>query len=802
MPERRKNDSRRRRLRLLISAGILLAILVASILLYRASLPTYSGTETVSGIQAPVEILRDSHAIPHIFAKSPTDAAFAMGYTHAQDRLWQMEIQRRVGAARLAEIVGERAVESDRFIRTLGLYRVAQRNFENLPSDIRQIYEAYAAGVNAFLESGRGILPPEFHLFAHKPEPWKPADSLVWLKIMAWTLGDNYREELLRARLAGEPGLGLEQLQDLWAQRPDDPAPGPFPETTTFNIDIDLKALTAASPGGRAIGFGSNSWVLSGQRTQSGKPLLANDPHLMLNVPGFWYLAHLDTPDFEVMGATLPGLPFPLLGQTRSFAWGFTNTAPDVQDIFIERTDPNDPTHYQSPTGSLPFETRSEIIHVRGKEPIEFTVRTTRHGPVISDVIDEELDFVKSGQVLSFAWTALSEEDTSGKAVVLAPTAQSTKSFVQAMQNLIAPQMTALFADREGNIGFITPGRVPIRGRGRGHLPAPGWTGTHDWVGYIPFNRLPDADNPSSGQIISANHRITPPGYPYYITDDWAPPFRAKRIDYLLNRQDKHAVGSFSAIQQDIVSPGAARLLPVLLERVSPTTPEEQAVLDRLSDWDFSMGRNRSEPLIYMAWLRELTRALFADELAEVFEDWWDIRVEVIHRALTQRQAWCDNIVSEEAESCSDQVTGSLQTALAFIHERYGPDMTGWRWGEAHGVLMSNRFLGRIPLIGSWFDIRMSTGGERETVNAGGFDITNDENPFTQNHGAGYRAVYDLANPERSVFITNTGQSGNPLSPHYRDFATDWRDGKYRTMLRDRSQALDNALGSLVLIPR
>ncbi len=785
----------------LIAGGVALILLIAAGLLYRVLLPTYHGTETVKGIQASIEIVRDVHAIPHIYAQSPTDAAFAMGYAHAQDRLWQMETQRRVGAGRLAEIVGERAIETDRFIRTLNLYRVAQRNFRQLSPNIRQIYEAYAAGVNAWLESDTRVLPPEFHLLDHTPEPWQPADSLVWLKMMAWTLGDNYRDELLRARLASQ--LSQEQLQDLWAQHPDDPPPGPFLEMTATDMDIDLTALTATSSGQAGFGLGSNSWVLAGHRTQSGQPLLANDPHLMLTIPGFWYLAHLHTPDFAVMGATLPGLPFPLLGQTRHFAWGFTNTAPDVQDLFIERTDPQDPDRYLTPTGSLPFATRNEVIFVRGEEPIEFTVRETRHGPVVSDVIPMDTESLKSGQLLSFAWTALSEDDRSGEAVVLAPTAQSTESFVQAMQKLGAPQMNTLFANREGNIGFMAPGRIPIRNLGRGHLPAPGWSNTHRWMGYIPYDQLPRVENPPSGQIVSANHRIIPLDYPYFITDNWAPPYRAKRIEQLLENQDRHTVESFTVIQQDIVSLAAARLLPVLLALTSPaTSPAEQQALDQLTGWNYQMDPNKAEPLLFMAWIRELMRSLFADELGDHFEDWWDIRIEVIHRALTQRQSWCDNIVTREPESCRDQVTGALKTALTFLNARYGPDMAMWQWGDAHGVRMTNRFLGEIPLIGAWFNIRMSTGGARETVNAGGFDVTDDKAPFAQNHGAGYRAVYDLAHPERSVFMTSTGQSGHPLSTHYRNLATDWRDGKYLPMLWDRSQVQADALGTLLLIPQ
>ena len=368
------------------------------------SLPSYDGAETVTGLDAPVEIVRDANAIPHIYARSPRDSAFAMGYVHAQDRLWQLEMQRRIGSARLAEVVGEPGLETDRFLRTLGLYRVAERNFEALSPEVQAIYEAYAAGVNAWLETRSGLLPLEFQLLGHEPEPWRPADSLVWLKIMAWDLGGNFRDELLRARLADTLDAG--QMRDLWAQHPDDPAPGPHAVPgATVSARIDYGALIASTPGVRASGLGSNSWAVSGDHTASGKPLLANDPHLRLEIPGVWYLAHVSTPEFEIAGATLPGLPFPLLGRNRHFAWGFTNTGSDVQDLFIERIDPGDPSRYLAPEGSLAFEVRTETIAVSSEDTVELVVRETRHGPVISDVVAESARFLEEGHVLAFAWT-------------------------------------------------------------------------------------------------------------------------------------------------------------------------------------------------------------------------------------------------------------------------------------------------------------------------------------------------------------------------------------------------------------
>ena len=786
-------------------AAALLALLLAVGSCSWFALPSYDGAEEVAGLDATVEIVRDAHAIPHIYAQSARDGAFAMGYVHAQDRLWQLEMQRRIGQARLAEVVGEPAIEPDKFLRTLGIYRVAERNFEKLAPEAQAIYEAYARGVNAYLEARSELLPLEFQLLGHEPEPWRPADSLVWLKIMAWDLGDNFSDELLRARLADK--LDRAQLQDLWAQHPDDPAPGPHATLPAFDgAGIDYAALDAVAEGAmpalRASGLGSNAWVLSGEHTESGKPLLANDPHLRLEVPSVWYLAHISTPDFEVVGATLPGLPFPLLGQSRNLAWGFTNTGPDVQDLFIERIDPDDPTRYLAPEGSLPFETRTETIEVSGGDAIALEVRETRHGPVVSDLLEETGEFLEAGHVLAFSWTALADDDLSAQALVGATGAQGWEDFVEALSDLAVPQQTVVFADTQGNIGYVAPGHVPIRASGQGHMPAPGWTGTHDWVDRVPFEALPGDYNPAGGRIVTANNRMVSHDYPYYLTDDWTAPYRAQRIEALLDARPKHDVASFAAIQQDLVSLAAARLVPVLLALAEPANDTGRAALAMLGGWDHGMGRDSTEALIYMAWARELMHALFADELGDVFEDYWKIRTEPIHRALSERTQWCDDVTTAEQETCAQAVSRALKISLEYLAVTYGHDLDDWRWGEAHAVYMKSRILGEFPAIGSWFEIEMPSGGEKETIKAGGFDVADAERPFAQNHGAGYRAVYDLGDPARSVFVISTGQSGNPLSSHYEDYAEPWRDGRYLPMLTDRSAVEEDALGTLVLRPR
>ena len=404
--------------------------------------------------------------------------------------------------------------------------------------------------------------------------------------------------------------------------------------------------------------------------------------------------------------------------------------------------------------------------------------------------------------MLAFSWTALDDDDVSAQALVQGVTAADWQGFVAALRDLSVPQQTIVFADADGTIGYVAPGRVPIRAQGQGHLPAPGWTGSHDWVDRVPFDALPGDYNPPSGRIVTANNRMVAHDYPYYLTDDWTPPYRAQRIEALLDARPKHDVASFSAIQQDLVSLAAARLVPVLLGLAEPANDTGRTALAMLGAWDRTMGRESTEALIYMAWLRELMHVLFADELGDVFEDYWKIRTEVIHRALTGRTQWCDNETTAQQETCAEAVSRALKISLEYLAVTYGHDMEDWRWGEAHAVHMKSRILGEFPAIGSWFEIDMPTGGEKETVKAGGFDVADEERPFAQNHGAGYRAVYDLAAPERSVFVISTGQSGNPLSSYYEDYAEPWRDGRYLPMLTDRSRVEEDALGTLVLTPR
>lgn len=770
----------------------------------RTSLPQLDGEVRLDGLAAPVEIVRDRHGIPHIFAQSAEDVAYGLGYAHAQDRLWQMEISRRLGAGRLSELVGEDGLKIDRFLRTLGLYRQAEKSFDLLNEETQAALEAYARGVNAYLSNHTGLLPPEFLILRHRPEAWKPADSLVWLRMMSLDLAANWGNELLRLRLSQVlPPQRIRELFQPYGMHEIRGLPDwSISAGTVDHAGLDRLWRSAPIP---PPGLGSNNWVVSGARTASGKPLLANDPHLGLQAPSLWYFAHLSWPGNDVIGASLPGLPSIILGRNRQIAWGFTNTGPDVQDLYLERIDPADPGRYLTPDGPRPFNTREEVIAVKGAEPVRLTVRETRHGPVLSDAYAPAQAVLEEGFVLALAWTSLRADDLTAQAGLKLNKARDWSSFVNALKDFHSPQQNIVYADRAGHIGYLAPARVPLRKAGnavRGYTPQPGWDATYDWAGTIPFEKLPRAFDPPGGVIATANHRIVGDDYPYFITSEWAPDFRARRILTLLNSRAHHSLQSFKQIQLDVRSEMAAELLPRFLEAgARPQGGIDPAAF--FGDWDYRHGTDSAEALLYSAWLRELTRLIYADELGELFDDAWQTRPRFMRFVLLGEGAhWCDDVNSDASESCDQMIDRAFERAVAWVMERHGDDPRGWRWGDAHPARGKHRPFGDVPVLRRLFDITVPSPGGNYTVNVGRFRVNKPDSPFENVHAASLRAIYDLDDLDRSIFIHSTGQSGNPLSPLFRNFAEPWVNGDYLPMTTRRGEIEAGAMGTLWLRPR
>jgi penicillin G amidase len=765
---------RRRWFRLLL----LPLVLVAGTLLWlRSSLPLSSGHLALEGLTAPVSISRDAHGIPTIAAKNDRDAAFALGFVHAEDRLFQMDLMRRAGAGRLSEWFGSATLPFDRFVRTIGLYRAAERQYALLSPELRAALDAYAAGVNAYLAHRRGALPAEYYLLNASPEPWKPADTLVWGKLVALQLAGNLRQELLHARLAQH--LTPEELQILYPPYPTD-GPVVVSSAAAALKDLPLGAIEDALPPFVGPAFASNNWVVDGKHSVSGKPLLANDPHLGLSAPSFWYLARIETPSLTLAGVTAPGEPFVVLGHNQRIAWGFTNTESDVEDLFIERVDPADPSRYLTPGGNAPFATRQEQILVRGGPPVVFTVRETRHGPVVSDLGGGYAPNLAAGTVLALEATFLEGDDLTPQALWSMNRAGNWSEFRAALRDFAAPEQNMVYADIDGNIGFFAPARVPIRGKGDGWMPAPGWSGEYDWKGYIPFDALPSAFNPPSGRIVSANNKIVPESYPYFLGRGWDLPNRALRINALLDRTPQQSPDASAAIQADTLSLMARDLLPLMLA-IKPPSPLAGKALDRLKAWNDRMDRDDVAPLLFAAWLRELNRTLFADRLGDAFEDYWGMHPDVIRLILTKHPEWCDDRATPQVESCADQLAASLGRALDELRSRYGDDMSEWRWGRAHQAQFTNRFWANVPVLRSLFATTIPADGGYDTIDRG-VTLLAGTRPYADVLGPSLRMIVDLGDIAGARFMISPGESGNVLSPHYNDLMLSWRDDAYVTL--------------------
>ncbi|CAN5704131.1 penicillin acylase family protein [soil metagenome] len=646
-----------------IGFGLLLLVVAAALWVYSCrALPQTEGRITLQGPGAELRIERDAEGIPTIEAASSDDAFFGLGFAHAQDRLWQLETHRRIGSGRLAEAFGPAALDTDKFLRALGVKRAAAAQWAQASPEARAAIDAYTAGINAFITGSMQARPPEFIVLGLQPEPWTPEDSLAWAIMMAWDLGGNWTTELQRMRLSLK--LPVDRINQLLPPyEGDKPLPTADYAALFRGLHLDGKIgqqALAAAPESGIEGVGSNNWVVAGSHTASGKPLLANDPHLKLSAPALWYFARLEAPGLHVAGATLPGLPLVVLGQNEHVAWGFTNTGPDVQDLYLERIKPDDPTQYQTPDGWARFETFTQTIKVKGQADVRMSVRATRHGPVISDAgVAEGLtgSSAKPAYVLAMRWTALDPDPSSIDAGLAFDRATSVDDFIAASSKYLAPMQNMVVADRAGHIGEVSAGRVPVRKPEndlKGQVPSPGWDARYDWAGFIDASQTPREVDPPRGWIATANQRIHPVDYPHYLTNDWAPPYRYDRIAELLAARPQHTVQSLRAIQADVVSLATRRMLPIIRQARS-THPLATAAKQQLAGFDGTMAPEKAAPLIFWAWARHLSEDVFADDLGPPM---WAAGGRNYREALEGVLArndgyWCDDKTTPDvAETC------------------------------------------------------------------------------------------------------------------------------------------------------
>ena len=753
-----------------------------------------SGTVRVRGIHAPVFLDTDARGVPTVRAQSADDALFGLGWAHARDRLWQMELQRRIGAGRLSEALGEKLLPTDRFLRTIGFRRAAEDALRSLSPAARASVASYRAGVNAFLASTR-TTPIEFRLLRIDARPFDDVDCLVWAKLMAWDLSGNAATEIRRARYASV--VGPERARELLPTGP----PSPTILRDEEWRGSDKPAAGRPRPGGRAVasaaaaaapelpdplalaaanlerfGFGgetvgSNSWVLAGSRTRSGRPILANDPHLGLRTPSIWYLARLEAPGLTVQGATLPGMPGVVIGRNGRIAWGLTNLEPDVEDLFVERPDPNDRGRYLWQGRSLAFDRRTEVIRVRGGADVRLEVRSTVHGPVVTGVL---AGAERLGGPVTLRWTGLDPGDRTGEAFLMIDRARSWDEFLAGVSLLHCPGQNFVYADADGHIGYTASGAIPIRPRSDGLLPVSG-EGADDWSGVVPFESLPRTLDPARGYVVTANDRVVSDAYPYPFNADWVEPYRARRIEDRILALPRLSVDDVRAIQLDRVSYQARDLLPILL-KTAATDAASRSALERLRRWSGDFAPDSVPATIYAAWYAALS-TMPEDELHEAAAA--SVRSRFVIESLKTGSAWCDDVRTTRRETCGEFQAATLARAVSLLRERLGPDPGSWRWERLHRARFPHAAFDQVPVLSRLFSLETGQGGDASTVNVGAYRR---DGSFRMGDGPSYRQIVDFGDLAGARYVHTTGQSGNPFERGYRDLLPLWRAGKDFTL--------------------
>jgi penicillin amidase len=814
-------------MRLFLALALLggLALLAVYYLASR-SLPDYSDSFEVPGLSAPVEIVRNNAGIPHIFGETDADVFYALGFAHAQDRLWQLTMLRRTAQGRLSELFGARTLRTDELLRRLDIYGHAQRSVAAQDDATREMLDAYAAGVNAWLRTvneqalGRGA--PEFFLFPPDIAPWQPADSIAVVKLLSIQLTGSLEQEVIRARAS--LSVPMDRLADLL---PDDPSKGiaeldfaallPDADLTQLAADVPPddplgQALTPAKPA--ALAGASNAFAAAPNRSAAGSTLLANDPHLGLTAPSIWYLARLELSSGAVIGGTIAGMPVVLSGRTAATGWGLTTANVDDQDVYIEQLNPENPNEYQTPDGFKPFQTRQSIIRVKDAEPVTITLRWTENGPVLPGHHYDLATITPPGHVTSVSWTMLTDQNTSLQAARKIMVARDIPEMIIAAQDFVAPGQNLTMADTT-NVAMKTIGHIPRRNpahQSRGRIPSPGWRAQNRWQGILPDASNPLFTNPSGGIVGNTNNKTVERPFPDHVSYVYSDTQRVQRWRRLMLNRQVHTRDSFIEAQLDTVSFTARALLPLIAgdlwftgDPAPDGTPERrrQEALQLMASWNGEMSEHLPEPLIYAAWLRALQERLIRDEIGPLAQEFTHVQplfIERVYRNISGAGIWCDVIQSAAEETCTQISRQALDEALLTLSDRYGPNIESWRWGDAHEATHDHPVLGQQPVLNWFVNIRQSTSGGDNTLMRGKTRGTGPD-PFQNVHAAGYRGVYDFADPESSVFVIATGQSGHPVSRHYDDLGVLWRRGEYIPMTLDPELARAGAVGINTLIP-
>ncbi len=767
-------------------AALVLLVLGGAVWYLRSAEADPAADAVVPGLKAEVQVWRDSLSVPHVWAKDEADLFRAVGYVHAQDRLWQMELFRRAADGRLSEVLGAQTVDSDRFLRTVGMGRAAAATEATLSASERALLQAYADGVNAWISGHRGALPPEFVVLRFRPEPWTVRNSLAIGKIMAWDLStwstgldlqravDLVGPELARDVHPTYPAWGVNILgtDATWKGKGAAvPAPGPAPRPVSGvplprvpQLALDL--LDAAS-----ITHASNSWVVGGERTASGKPILANDMHLTLRAPSLWYLGALHGGGLNVAGMMLPGVPLVVAGHSDRVAWGYTNAMVDDADLFVEEVDPQDSTRYRVPGGWAALEMRPETIRVKDSAPMVHRVRVTRHGPVLSDV-DE-----RAGRMVALRWTA-QDPSTEVAALLAMNRARDAAEFTRALRTFNNPHQNVVFADAEGAFGYWMAGRVPVRRSGDGLLPVRGWTGEGDWVRYLDFDEHPHVLNPAEGFLVTANNRQLGPEYPHRISSEFFPPYRAMRIRELVQAARDLTADDVARQQMDVRDLSAVRYLPHAVSAAAAAGERDAAAL--LRGWNGDARADSRAAALYYTWFDALRVKVGRDEYRG--KKMYFPRAALEAALDSGGGRWVDDVSTPRRETLPELAAAAMREAVSTVGGR--------TWGQIHPTLIEHS-MGSVNALDRALNLNVGpfpNGGSGNTVNVAGFGAV--EPPFTNKYGPSQRHVVDMGDPDGAGgFVIPTGQSGLPFSRHYRDQTPLWRTGRLWRIPLDRAKA-------------
>jgi penicillin amidase len=772
------------------------------------------GTARLEGLKANVEVTRDNYGVPHIVADNIEDLYAAQGYVHAQDRLYQMFFFRTLGRGQLAQVLDPSLVSADRFLRTLGFARVAEAELGQLDDSARSALEAYARGVNAFVNTHRDNLPVEFSLLQVGFEPWTPVDSLIFAKVQALDLTDTWANELLASDMIQAPGEDTTRKL-----LPGYPEGGPVtvPQQGGRSYAPDVQAfLDVLRPlkGGWGEGLGSNNWAVAGTRSETGNALLANDPHLGVRSPSIWYQIQMSTRDgaHKVEGFGFPGAPGIVTGHNEKIAWGVTNLGADVMDVYLEQLDPEQhPRQYRSADGWKPLQVFTETINVREGTPVTQTVRVTEHGPIISDAVPvtPALSTTVTG-TYSIRWTAL-EPGHLFEAVDDLQTASNWGEFRAALSKWNVPGQNFVYADTAGNIGYQAAGRVPVRSSGSGTVPVQGWTGEGEWTGYVPFDQMPTAYNPSEGFVATANNQPYAEGSPNAFPGYFAQPWRIERIREVLTAKDRLSLDDLQALQLDTVSGLARRAVP-FFTAVQPEDARAQQAIERLKGWDGNMAADSIPAAIYEVTYNNVLSRTLGDEMdRNLFLQYLDSRGGEALRAVSDLldkpddPLWDRKDTSDKVEKRDDVLKDALTRSTADLTALLGEDMAGWTWGKIHQITPKHEF-SDAALVGGMFQMpAQPIGGDMTTVAVAGYPLIAAAFPLQQAYPVtthqSYRMLLDPGNWSRSKAIFLTGESGQPGSPFRENMYPLWVSGEYLPMLYTGEQIQAATKGVLTLTP-